>query len=72
MLGHDIGAKVVAEGVEDLESARLLIDMGCDILQGYFISKPLFADDFLAFLGNGDFASHREQAPIFKQLWDSP
>lgn len=39
-LGHNLGANVVAEGVEDKETADLLIQMGCDILQGYFIGRP--------------------------------
>ncbi|MDT8427942.1 MAG: EAL domain-containing protein [Pseudomonadales bacterium] len=39
-LGHNLGAKVVAEGVENQETADILIDMGCDILQGYHIGRP--------------------------------
>ena len=40
-LGHGLGLRIVAEGVEDLESMRLLEDMGCDVVQGYFVSLPL-------------------------------
>jgi len=40
-LSHDLNLKVVAEGVEDKEQMILLKDMGCDILQGYHLSKPL-------------------------------
>lgn len=67
MLGHDIGAKVVAEGVEDLESARILMDLGCDILQGYFISKPLFMDDFVDYLVKSNIPLTR-QSQIFNDL----
>jgi len=44
-LGHNLGAKVVAEGVEDKETAEMLIDMGCDILQGYYIGRPQVTTD---------------------------
>ncbi|MFO7553112.1 MAG: EAL domain-containing protein [Haliea sp.] len=49
-LGHQLGAIVVAEGVEDNESANMLIDMGCDVLQGYFIGKPVIVDDLEDYL----------------------
>jgi diguanylate cyclase (GGDEF)-like protein len=39
-LGHNLGLRVVAEGVEDQRSADALADMGCDMLQGYFIGRP--------------------------------
>ena len=40
-LGHNLGLKVVAEGVEDEASMKLLRQLGCDQAQGYFMSKPL-------------------------------
>jgi predicted signal transduction protein with EAL and GGDEF domain len=43
-LGHNLGLRVVAEGVEDRRSAEALADMGCDMLQGYFIGRPGRAD----------------------------
>ena len=48
-LGHDLGAKVVAEGVEDEATASLLIQMNCDILQGYAICRPVPIDEFIRF-----------------------
>lgn len=45
-LGHNMGMQVVAEGVEDLAIWALLRQMGCDMAQGYCISKPLPADRF--------------------------
>jgi EAL domain-containing protein (putative c-di-GMP-specific phosphodiesterase class I) len=40
-LGHSLGVKVVAEGVETAEAWETLRQMGCDMAQGYFISPPL-------------------------------
>ncbi len=40
-LSHGLGKRVLAEGVETEEQLRLLRNIGCDAVQGYFISKPL-------------------------------
>ncbi len=42
-LAHNMGRRVVAEGVETLEVLNTLIEMGCDMAQGYYISRPLTA-----------------------------
>ena len=47
-LGHSLGLKVVAEGVETADHSRLLALLGCDEIQGYLLSKPLPADEFEA------------------------
>lgn len=39
-LGHALGLRIVAEGIEDPATLKLLSDFGCDLGQGYFISKP--------------------------------
>ena len=49
-MGHSLGMSVVAEGVETCEHANFLIEEGCDILQGYLMSKPLCANDATDFL----------------------
>ncbi|HXG20165.1 MAG TPA: EAL domain-containing protein [Methylomirabilota bacterium] len=49
-LGHSLGLKVVAEGVEDQATWDLLASLGCDLAQGYFLSRPLPAPDFTAWL----------------------
>ncbi|MDD3362364.1 MAG: EAL domain-containing protein [Hespellia sp.] len=41
-----IDMQTVAEGVETKEQYRLLKNMGCDTIQGYYFSKPLLPDDF--------------------------
>jgi diguanylate cyclase (GGDEF)-like protein len=43
-LGHNMGLKVVAEGVESEAALRQLQAMGCDLAQGYLMSPPLPAD----------------------------
>ncbi|MEP9380550.1 EAL domain-containing response regulator [Aquabacter sp. CN5-332] len=40
-LGHNLGLNVVAEGVEDEETLELLRKCGCDLVQGYLVSRPL-------------------------------
>jgi len=45
-MAHTFGLKVVAEGVETFEHYDFLLTHNCDILQGYFFSKPLKAEDF--------------------------
>ena len=50
VLGHSLGLKLVAEGVEDAEQAELLRLRGCDEAQGYYFARPLGADDFTEFV----------------------
>jgi diguanylate cyclase (GGDEF)-like protein len=45
-LGHALHLKVVAEGVEEASSWGLLGRLGCDLIQGYFVSKPLPVQEF--------------------------
>ena len=42
-LGHNLGLSVVAEGVEDQETVQALADLGCDVLQGYHLARPMDA-----------------------------
>lgn len=49
-LGHSMGLRVVAEGVEEPEAWNLLRQLGCDFAQGYLISRPLPADEVPAFV----------------------
>ena len=50
-LAHRLGLRLVAEGVADAESLALMSELGCDESQGYLHSRPLPAEDFLAWLG---------------------
>jgi len=49
-LAHNIGFKVVAEGVEDEATYNRLIDLSCDVAQGYYISQPLLPGDIEVWL----------------------
>jgi EAL domain-containing protein (putative c-di-GMP-specific phosphodiesterase class I) len=40
-----MGLKVIAEGVENEQSLALLRKYGCDMVQGYFYSPPIGADE---------------------------
>jgi diguanylate cyclase len=44
-LGHNLGLRVVAEGVETEEICNLLASLGCDVAQGFYLSRPLKVDD---------------------------
>lgn len=51
-----IGASVVAEGVETEEQLQALKEIGCDLVQGYYFSRPVSAEEFEAiFLRGGDY-----------------
>lgn len=47
-MGHALGMSVVAEGAETQEDWDLLVAVGCDEVQGYFVARPMPAEDFIA------------------------
>jgi diguanylate cyclase (GGDEF)-like protein len=42
-MGHQLGMEVIAEGVETLDQLARLVELGCDMAQGYLISRPMAA-----------------------------
>jgi EAL domain-containing protein (putative c-di-GMP-specific phosphodiesterase class I) len=61
-MAHALDKRVVAEGVETAEQAAFLRELGCDELQGYFLAKPLRAQELAAFLARG--VVTREPIPV--------
>ncbi|MCG8356254.1 MAG: EAL domain-containing protein [Kiloniellales bacterium] len=51
-LGHSLGLRIIAEGVESEEQIAHLRRNGCDVVQGYFYSKPLPAREFQDWFSN--------------------
>ncbi|MCT0226475.1 EAL domain-containing protein [Synechococcus sp. CS-1328] len=51
-MGHSLRISVTAEGVENMETAQLVVDYGCDMLQGYGLVRPMPTDQFLGFALN--------------------
>ncbi len=51
-IGHSLGIEVLAEGVETMEHAAILRDLGCDSLQGYALGRPMNSDQLMEFVRN--------------------
>jgi len=51
-LAHSLGHEVVAEGVDDEETFRMLSELGCDLAQGYYLTPPLPPDDLMKWLAD--------------------
>ncbi|URK87681.1 EAL domain-containing protein [Rhizobium sp. RCAM05350] len=52
-IGHSLNIEVVAEGVETIQHAHILRDLGCDTLQGYAFARPMSSSDFGRFVKAG-------------------
>jgi diguanylate cyclase (GGDEF)-like protein/PAS domain S-box-containing protein len=52
-MAHSLRLNVIAEGVEQDEQAKFLRDQGCDQMQGYLLTPPVPASEFLSFVGRG-------------------
>jgi diguanylate cyclase (GGDEF)-like protein len=65
-LGHNLGLRVVAEGVESEGIWQQLTALGCDLAQGYFLTKPIPPDDLEEWLRDYNaarFPAARQQPP---------
>lgn len=45
-MGHILGMKLIAEGVENKQQAEFLKENGCDYIQGYYYYRPLPEEEF--------------------------
>jgi EAL domain-containing protein (putative c-di-GMP-specific phosphodiesterase class I) len=71
-IGHELGMKVVAEGVETEAQLDFLRANGCDIAQGYFFSRPLPVNDLLNWLATCRPASQRHSPSSERILQVAP
>ncbi len=69
-LGHNLGLEVVAEGVENNEILDQLRRFGCDVAQGFCISRPLAADHFTSWLQSTGYPT-RNRDPLDPAEWSS-
>lgn len=63
-LGQNLGLTVVAEGVENDEVHQRLLELGCDLAQGYGISRPLTPQKFLFWMNDRHDASASSSHPM--------
>ena len=63
-LGHDLGLRIVAEGVEDGPTLERLAALGCDLAQGYHLSRPMSGPAFDAWLAENP----RDVVPSLKKI----
>jgi EAL domain-containing protein (putative c-di-GMP-specific phosphodiesterase class I) len=60
-LAHNLGKQVCAEGVENRETWQMLMELGCDLAQGYWIGMPMPGDEFITWLAENGWGLHRKQ-----------
>jgi len=53
-MAHDLGLEVMASGVENPVQMKEFIALGCDLIQGFLVARPLEADKVAAVLGNAE------------------
>ncbi|MNE45996.1 Oxygen sensor protein DosP [compost metagenome] len=51
-LARAFGRQVIAEGLETIEHGQLLMDLGCDVAQGYGIARPMSAEAVADWVAN--------------------
>jgi diguanylate cyclase (GGDEF)-like protein len=70
-LAHALDLNVVAEGVETEGQRKILAELGCDEMQGYFISRPLPDERFINLLKNLNINFAQTGQFFFKELYKS-
>lgn len=65
-MAHNLGLTVIAEGVEDQGTWDSLMALGCDAAQGYFMSPPLSAPEFMNWLGTSPNGIHESSNSLIQ------
>lgn len=71
-LGHDLGLKVIAEGVENQAMLDRLAALGCDVAQGYYIGKPMPRSNSGSGCGNRPGGREKRDRPAKVNFHSSP
>ncbi len=71
-LAHNLGVKVVAEGVEDELTMSLLVGYGCDEAQGYYFSRPVPGDELMRWFETSPFGVPRRLDAALSSVRDRP
>ncbi|MGI9644651.1 MAG: putative bifunctional diguanylate cyclase/phosphodiesterase [Ilumatobacteraceae bacterium] len=71
-LGRDLGLRTIAEGVEDERALALVSEFGCDEVQGYHISRPLPAAEFMRWVNEWNPATFRTGPGDDRASWKRP
>jgi EAL domain-containing protein (putative c-di-GMP-specific phosphodiesterase class I) len=66
LLARAINTTIVAEGIEDGATARLMIELGCDSLQGFYFSGPIPPGEIGQFLHTYQSTQYSDGQPLFK------
>ncbi|MBZ4021786.1 hypothetical protein CKO11_04840 [Rhodobacter sp. TJ_12] len=67
-LGHDLGQKVVAEGIENIQAHETLCALGCDYGQGYFYARPMPCDEALGYVPDPSLFPNANRADAFSDI----
>jgi diguanylate cyclase (GGDEF)-like protein len=68
-LAHTLDLEVIAEGIETEQQKKLLIEYGCDVLQGYLFSKPLPPQEILEkYIQKEDFLFYKTDFDLWKTI----
>jgi diguanylate cyclase (GGDEF)-like protein len=70
-LGRNLGLQVVAEGVEDRETWDRLAEFGCDLAQGYYLSRPVSASELTTWLARHGVNGYIERLALDPDRVDS-
>lgn len=52
VMAHKLGLKTIAEGVETEYQKAILVEVGCDYLQGFLFAKPMPVNEFISYVQN--------------------